>query len=198
VSERSGAIETLMSARESDALDKWASGFAGGLACEIGCYHGYSTRVIAQHCRVWAIDLGGDIFHGTKNVEIIGTDIHTSFMHNMQEAALLPERVIPICGTSCILNDLPLPIFDFILVDADHSYEWCGLDMTNAARVLKPDGVMAIHDYLPGRVTDKDYGVTDAVDHWLLWNPFWNRTELTESLLFISRKDYSGWDPITP
>ena len=185
-------ISSLMSPTESEALDTWAASIARNgngdeWACEIGCYHGFSTAIIAKYFRTWAIDLGGDIFHGTAKAETIGTETSSIFRANMVELGLIPDRVVQICGTSDCLSLLPTPIFRFVLVDADHSYEWCSRDLINLARVTKDYGIMAIHDYLVERDTDQDYGVRDATDDFLRENPEWRVVSLVESLLFVSR-----------
>ena len=47
-----------------------------------------------------------------------------------------------------------MPPFDVVLVDGDHSYAGCYKDLQTSAEVVKPGGVVAIHDYgvecLPG------------------------------------------------
>jgi SAM-dependent methyltransferase len=189
---------SLMGGDESAALDNWAlqaRARATGpdyWACEVGCYHGFSTAIIARYFRVWAIDLGGDIFHCTEHPDTIGTETSDAFRINMVGRGLIPDRVVPVCSTSDCLSILPVAVFDFALVDADHSYEWCGRDMRNVARVLNPGGIMAVHDYIPerGEWPDNGYGVTDAVNHFLRDNPEWQRIDFVGSLMFISRVDY--------
>lgn len=54
--------------------------------------------------------------------------------------------------------------FDLICVDGDHCYEFVKSDLLQAARLLTQDGTIIVDDYLHRYNTEKDYGVTKAVD----------------------------------
>jgi hypothetical protein len=66
-------------------------------------------------------------------------------------------------------GEIPLPKYDFVFIDGDHSYESVVADIDKAIRVLKPGGTIAFHDYrthLNEFAGDNafDEGVTQAVN----------------------------------
>lgn len=62
---------------------------------------------------------------------------------------------------------IPLPEFDLAFIDGDHSKEAVESDIAKCLEVLKPDGLIAFHDYRlkPNEGGDGwDEGVTAAVN----------------------------------
>lgn len=61
--------------------------------------------------------------------------------------------------------------FDFIFVDASHTYDNCRNDSLNALKCVKEDGFILWHDYAgwPGvtQALDEIYGVSDHKEHWI-------------------------------
>jgi len=122
----------------------------GGLAIEIGSYHGKSTAVIAQFFpHVLSIDLWGDLLDGALYPEKIGLDFPV-FEAAMRSVNLV-EKVHPTVSTSKVLEALLLKggkiNADFIFVDADHHFEPALLDLQRAAKCLSETGLIAVHDY---------------------------------------------------
>jgi SAM-dependent methyltransferase len=56
--------------------------------------------------------------------------------------------------------------FDFIYLDADHSYDVVKKDIENWYKKLKIGGILAGHDYLDGILPQGNFGVKTAVDEF--------------------------------
>jgi len=64
------------------------------------------------------------------------------------------------------LTDFPDTSFDFIHIDANHSYEHSKRDVNNWYPKLKVNGIFSGHDYFDGRSRTGIYGVKSAVDEF--------------------------------
>ena len=75
------------------------------------------------------------------------------------------------------IAEFPAGYFDFVYVDADHSYDGCLQDLLNSAEKVKQCGFLGGHDY------DSPYwdlaGVTRAVNNFLRWHSEWQMVART-------------------
>lgn len=129
---------------------------AGKVVLEIGAYAGRSTICLAQK----AITVGSvDTFDGRGTAQQGNT--LPLFKRNIRRAGI--ERKVNIYqGESReMLANLP-PIYDLILIDGGHDQETVAGDVKASLEILKPGGVLVLHDYN----TDHP-GVTEAVDRLL-------------------------------
>jgi hypothetical protein len=55
-------------------------------------------------------------------------------------------------------------LFDFVFIDADHSYEGCKADIESWALKIRPGGLLGGHDY--NNTDFPEFGVTRAVDEF--------------------------------
>lgn len=72
-------------------------------------------------------------------------------------------------GTSEQINEDYGP-YDLVFIDGNHEEEWVQQDIGQSLRVLKPDGLLAFHDYRrkPAEFDGRwDPGVTQAVNELL-------------------------------
>ena len=67
-------------------------------------------------------------------------------------------------------KDFPDDFFDFIYIDADHSYEAAKEDIENWYPKCKVGGVFSGHDYLDGLVRGYEFGVKRAIDEFAAKN----------------------------
>ena len=65
------------------------------------------------------------------------------------------------------VSEFPDEFFDFIYIDADHSYEAIKLDISIWWPKLKKGGLMGGHDYVDGDLPEGKFGVKSAVDEFL-------------------------------
>jgi SAM-dependent methyltransferase len=72
-----------------------------------------------------------------------------------------------------ILAAFPDRYFDWLYIDADHSYAGVILDIAQAVRVVKPDGLIVFNDYVKFSVLELiQYGVMEAVNDLCLTHGF--------------------------
>ena len=123
------------------------SGLPGNVV-EFGVFHGKYLAVLyyltsTNQTRV----LGVDAFFGSADVDISKTVI----MHNIREACGDSDRLSLLCANTMslkrddILKLLPEPI-TFISVDAGHEAENLFNDITLAADLIAPSGIIAVDD----------------------------------------------------
>ncbi len=60
-------------------------------------------------------------------------------------------------------NHFPDEYFDWIYIDADHSYEGCKRDLNAWYPKLKKGGMFCGHDFLDGEIPAGIFGVKSAV-----------------------------------
>lgn len=126
---------------------------------EIGSYCGLSTICMARTAEhVTAMDY----FDGRATP--VPAETRTEFFANIQRHGVTYK-----IDTLTPDSDLEDRRFDFIFIDGDHSHEAVKADIEKALAVLKPDGLLAFHDYrkhLNEFEGDNafDAGVTKAVD----------------------------------
>ena len=68
-----------------------------------------------------------------------------------------------------ILKNIPDSYFDFMYIDADHTYEAVKKDLELCKIKTKPGGIIAGHDYNK----EKFCGVVDAVNEFCLANNYY-------------------------
>ena len=107
---------------------------------EIGSFDGVVISVLAEkhpHAMYYALD-AFQKGHGTDSGNL------NSFIQNTKGL----DNIVLLKGPSCaILPVLRDRMFDIIFVDGDHAYESVKSDVEMCYRLLKPGGVMAMHDY---------------------------------------------------
>ncbi len=78
----------------------------------------------------------------------------------------------------------PREHFDFVYIDADHSYEAVKADIEAWWPKVRMGGVLAGHDYTkPHQVNQAHFGVIQAVDEFIAENPkcFFHTTKAFEA-----------------
>lgn len=153
---------------EYEKINEWCQEYLaslpGGVALEIGTWHGRATALLAQYFRT-VITI--DTFDTDNFVDRITRGQAQSwraFHANMARLGL-EDRIITICGSSEQLGMLPYLDAGMVLVDGDHSKEWCIADISRATDHLRPGGLIVVHDYKRGRYSPDPWrGVAEAVD----------------------------------
>ena len=115
--------------------------------------------------------------------EVVGIDIFNSAINGDNLLANLTHKNLTlVCGDSTskrVLNIVDkFGLFDFIFIDANHTYEYVKKDFENYIKMLDKDGVIGFHD-------------VDSPD-WPGINKFWNELKETKKykqVEFVS-KDY--------
>ena len=151
-------IETFISLLEAYALACAAQGRRRVL--EVGSAWGFSTVLLAQQgCMVYAVDPHED-FHSA--------DVWAANCRRYRVA----HSVVPIEKRSQeALPPLPEHTFDLMFIDGDHSEEVASFDCRQALRLVKPGGIIAVHDYTPrwpGVLQAVRRELRELPHHWLV------------------------------
>ncbi len=121
---------------------------------EVGSWIGYSSVAMAQVAKVvHAVDWHqGDSQAGHENTL-------PTMWSNIKRYRLQDKIVIHVGRSENVLPLFKSEMFDLIFIDAYHTVEAVTQDIELSLRLLKPDGIIAFHDY-----GDERFGVTAAVD----------------------------------
>lgn len=126
---------------------------AGKAVLEVGSYCGRSTVCLARTARaVTAVDT----FDG-RGTGMPGDTLRT-FLANLERYGV-GAKVRAVRGESAAALPKMPPVYDLAFIDGSHDRESVARDAALAARLLRPGGVLAFHDY-----GATDPGVTEAVD----------------------------------
>ena len=136
---------------------------------EIGVFKGEFSKQILEICqpsKLYLIDpFDGFTGSGNKdgvNMEVINlTDYYNNVLLPLYEPN---ENVILIKNISEVLLNFDNDYFDYVYIDANHSYEFVINDLEMSFLKVKNDGVIMGHDY----TSNGFEGVVRAVDEFCL------------------------------
>jgi predicted O-methyltransferase YrrM len=170
-----------------------------GLGLEVGVYEGEFSRFLLDNCP----DLNLILLDCWQEQE---PDIYKDYMNSKNEIQIQRinrtisntinhyNRINLIKGFSDDFSKLFADnIFDFIFIDANHSYESVKKDLINWYPKVKNGGLFCGHDYFDGSIGNGDvpFGVKAAVDEFGIQNKI-NIYSTNESFLptwFFVKKD---------
>lgn len=141
-------IRSAVADEEMDALRRLA---AGKIVLELGSYAGRSTIGLAEvAAEVHAVDwFRGDESGGEE-------DTLLEYFFNIEAQR---DRIITHVGRFADVVPRLQPVFDLAFLDGGHSFDATMEQIDLALSVLKPEGVIAFHDYGSGFE-----GVRQAID----------------------------------
>ena len=154
-----------------DSFYDWVTTHKSGIFIEIGSFRGGSTAYLAEKSN--AIVFAVDTF---LPYEINGEMISDTFEYFLRNTIHVREKINILKMTSVEASKLFLPVFDFIFIDAAHDYESVKKDIEVWLPKLKPDGILAGHDYcekFPGvmkAVQEAGFEFTITNDVWVMNN----------------------------
>ena len=158
---------------------------------EIGVRYGYHFQqllamkpVLAvgiDHYRNTEVDSEQDTNLTQKELDKIHGDVVASFIHN-PAVKIIREK------SEVIVNHFPLQFFDYVYLDADHSYEAVLKDMRLWWSHVRQGGIMAGHDYIEKESKNGvSFGVIQAVAE------FMEETGIPEEYFHHTEKGYCSW-----
>jgi SAM-dependent methyltransferase len=124
----------------------------GAVAAELGTLRGHFARTLLDAAE-------------PSQLHVIDID-----MQRLERELLAPElesgRLVAHEGDSvAVLTSFPEAYFDWIYIDADHSYAGVKRDVEVAKQKVKPDGMLVFNDYTVWSPLElEEYGVVHAVN----------------------------------
>mgnify|MGYP002399149309 CR=1 FL=1 len=125
----------------------------GGIVAEVGVQEGHFSRSILKICMPEKLHL--------VDIELTTYGIHQNFQPEIEKG----QVVLHEGDSSTTLSQFNDAYFDFIYIDADHSYWGVQRDIQAAKTRIKHDGFLVFNDYTywsPGECIN--YGVIQAVN----------------------------------
>jgi len=142
---------------------------------EVGVLAGDYTNEVTNRCHpkniflVDTFDCDDSIF--TEKKPRFNGEGHQDFVIN--RFSHLPGVSIRKGRSSDVLPNVESR-FDYIYIDADHSYEAVKSDLENCIKLLNSGGIIGLNDYIMwDYLLDFQYGVVQAVNEFLMKNPNW-------------------------
>ena len=136
-----------------------------GIVAEVGVAEGDFSQSILQICcpsELHLIDYWGSTIpkYGTTGHHLVSEKFETEISDG---------KVVMHRGWSWEeLNKLPDETFDWIYIDANHSYESVRKDLLAARPKLKPQGIISGHDYVKWSSQTGRFGVVEAVNEFCI------------------------------
>lgn len=118
----------------------------GGIVAELGTYRGDFARVIRD-------------LNEPRNLHLIDIDDSHFINDGLEDSSVTRHLGF----THEVIATFPVAHFDWIYIDADHSYEGCLRDAQTAAPKVKPGGYLAFNDFAHIDPWLGRYGVGRAV-----------------------------------
>lgn len=113
---------------------------------EIGCWKGRTTVALAEHTK--------GVVHCVDSWREPG--VFKEFLENVKHLKNLVVHTVDSLDGARVLDRIR---FDFVFIDADHSYESAKSDILSWKPLIAPGGLISGHDY-----RDSFPGVIQAVD----------------------------------
>lgn len=148
-----------------DVYQNAVARFPSGTFVELGSYYGQSTAYLAEQIRIsmnkvrrsnivfYAVDLWKKDPRNDHNSHLLSEDIFPDFVSHLQQLHL-EHLVIPVQQSTTeaarIFREKKIT-FDFIFIDANHTFEAVRDDINNYLPLLNDGGIIAGHDiYMSG------------------------------------------------
>jgi predicted O-methyltransferase YrrM len=126
----------------------------GGIVAELGVLHGEFSQLILEHVAPSELHL---IDHQLEPSARAVAEAHGDCVH------------LHAGDSAETLETFPDEYFDWIYIDAQHSYEGVSRDIDVSRRKIKADGLLVFNDYTPWSYVEMlPYGVVAAVNELCL------------------------------
>lgn len=161
-----------------------------GVVAELGVAAGdFSQQIfnIYQPAELHLVDVWGSERYG----EMLYSKVKAQFSANQGPA----RPIVSIHRQTSLdaLQQFPDDYFDWIYIDTTHSYELTRDELRGYADKIKPNGIIAGHDYMQGNWTSQfRYGVIEAVHESCVTDNYRIRyltMDISESLSFAIEKN---------
>jgi hypothetical protein len=164
------------------------------VGCEIGVYKGdYSVKILEKTnlSKLYLIDPWQhlDTYNDISNHDNYEFDLILEEVRKKTEKFANRVEIIRDLSENVVYN-FNDDYFDFLYLDADHSYEASKKDIDMWYSKVKPGGIFSGHDYLNGSLPQGEFGVKRSIDEFVKKNNL---------ELFITGEDnWKSWFIIKP
>ena len=158
-----------------DITDYLSKHFSEGVACEVGVCRGEFSKHLLQNWNCKKLYLV-DFWDHTESYREGFHKQNENYEKMISNLEPFKDRIVVCRGESAkIAKTFEDEMFDFIYIDADHSYEACKLDLESYWPKLKQGGIMMGDDYtltpnekmdFPQCPGDLYFGVNQAVNEF--------------------------------
>lgn len=130
---------SLMTAAEADLLVDLAG---DKVVLEMGAWEGAQTIRMAKVCRrIWSVDRHtGDVHTGPA-------DTLPTYIRQLEYAGVRHKVMVLAGDFDVMFEGLTYGYFDLVVVDGEHTRGAVFSDCTMAKMLVKPDGIIAVHDW---------------------------------------------------
>jgi len=139
--------------------------------CELGVRDGENFELLIEHKpqEAFAVDVWkNDGTYSHNDLGFSQTELDSQYQNFAQN--MTDHNFVKIYReyTSDAVRHFPDEYFDFIYIDADHSYEGCLRDLMDWYPKLKKGKFLAGHDFIAGviKVSGVRFGVIEALNHF--------------------------------
>ena len=144
------------------------------IGCEIGVYKAdYSLKILEKTnlSKLYLIDPWQHLSNYKDISNHDNTEFDLIYEEVKNKTKKFGERVEIIKDLSeNVVNKFEDNYFDFLYLDADHSYEASKKDVAIWWSKVKPGGIFSGHDYLNGSLPQGEFGVKRSVDEFVAKN----------------------------
>ena len=142
-----------------------------GTCAEIGVARAFYSKEIIEYNqpqKLFLIDYWKNFDLGYRDSNMVTDEEHEQryqsiIEHFSNNQIVSIVRDLSTSATSKFDNNF----FDWIYIDADHSYDGCLKDLKAYNNKVKLDGYICGHDYFPPGVGKKGFGVNEAVNDFI-------------------------------
>jgi predicted O-methyltransferase YrrM len=142
-----------------------------GIAAEIGVATGDFSKIILKNNRpkkLYLIDAWSNFDLGYEDGNMVSSEDQI-FRYNLVIEKFKSFNNVQIVKNKSIqaLESFPNNYFDWVYIDADHSFTGCYNDLLAALPKVKDDGFICGHDYLANGFVRDGFGVNEAVHEFI-------------------------------
>lgn len=147
-----------------------------GTVAEIGVAKGNFSKLILEKTdpeKLYLIDVWDDLSMTYPDKTMVSKkrqqkrfDSVSKYFRNYSKVSIIREKSIE---SSALFKD---EYFDWIYIDADHSYDGCYNDLKAFHTKVKSNGYICGHDWLADGYNRKGFGVNDAVKDFVYENNY--------------------------
>ncbi|MCA0235054.1 MAG: class I SAM-dependent methyltransferase [Bacteroidetes bacterium] len=131
------------------------------VVAELGVFRGDFSRSILQRTHPSMLHLI-DSWEGARSRKNLD-EVRLKFQSELASGIVRIHQENSVAA----LSQFPDHYFDWVYIDTDHSYQTTKAELYACARVVKPDGWIAGHDYVTGNWDGGvRYGVVEAVNEF--------------------------------